>query len=113
MSDYSLPMNIGNPDEILSSILAKEVIKLTGTSQKMYTIQFQRRSQTKTPGYHEGKENPGWEPKFPGGWIKNYVCLFKTLSQDDLYQRDHKNFGCLFTMKKFLLREEPVLLDLT
>jgi dTDP-glucose 4,6-dehydratase len=35
MSDYHLPVNIGNPDEISILDFAKEIIKLTGTDQKI------------------------------------------------------------------------------
>lgn len=34
MIDYSLPMNIGNPDEITINQFCEEIIELTGTSQK-------------------------------------------------------------------------------
>src|SRR5205085_11883831 len=34
-SDYSQPMNIGNPDEITIKEFGEEVIKLTGTDQKL------------------------------------------------------------------------------
>ena len=35
MSDYSNPVNIGNPHEITISDFAEEIIKLTGTTQKV------------------------------------------------------------------------------
>jgi dTDP-glucose 4,6-dehydratase len=35
LSDYALPMNIGNPDEISILDFADEIIKLTGTDQKI------------------------------------------------------------------------------
>ena len=35
MSDYPHPVNIGNPDEITIGDFAEEIIKLTGTSQKV------------------------------------------------------------------------------
>ena len=34
MSDYHLPVNIGNPDEITILDFAQEIIALTGTDQK-------------------------------------------------------------------------------
>ena len=33
--NYSFPVNIGNPDEITILEFAKEIIKLTGTTQKI------------------------------------------------------------------------------
>ncbi|HRO75350.1 MAG TPA: SDR family oxidoreductase, partial [Crocinitomicaceae bacterium] len=35
MSDYAYPVNIGNPDEITIGEFAEEIIKLTGTTQKV------------------------------------------------------------------------------
>src|SRR6478672_9079012 len=35
MSDYALPVNIGNPDEISLKDFAEEIIALTGTTQKI------------------------------------------------------------------------------
>jgi hypothetical protein len=35
ISDYHLPVNIGNPDEITINDFAKEIIQLTGTDQKI------------------------------------------------------------------------------
>ncbi len=35
MSDYPFPVNIGNPDEISIGDFAEEIIKLTGTDQKV------------------------------------------------------------------------------
>src|SRR3989441_4794083 len=35
MSDYALPVNMGNPDEISLKNFAEEIIKLTGTQQKI------------------------------------------------------------------------------
>ena len=35
MSDYHLPVNIGNPDEITINEFAQEIIQLTQTDQKI------------------------------------------------------------------------------
>lgn len=35
MSDYTMPVNIGNPEEITIREFAEEIIKLTGTQQKI------------------------------------------------------------------------------
>ncbi len=35
MSDYALPVNVGNPDEISLKDFAEEIIKLTGSQQKI------------------------------------------------------------------------------
>ena len=52
LSDYNLPVNIGNPHEITIKEFAEEVIRLTGTSQKIiYKRITTRRPITKTTGY--------------------------------------------------------------
>ena len=45
-SDYHLPVNIGNPDEITIKDFAEEIIKLTGT-KKWYIIRCQLMIQCK------------------------------------------------------------------
>ena len=37
-SDYAQPVNIGNPDEITIKQFGEEIIKLTGTDQKMISL---------------------------------------------------------------------------
>jgi dTDP-glucose 4,6-dehydratase len=64
LSDYSQPVNIGNPDEISILDFAYEIIKLTGTDQKVVHKELpvddpkQRR-----PDITKAKEILGWEPK--------------------------------------------------
>ena len=38
LSDYAQPVNIGNPDEITIKEFGEEIIKLTGTSQKLISL---------------------------------------------------------------------------
>src|SRR3954471_18122423 len=38
MSDYHLPVNIGNPDEITIKDFAEEILKLTGANQKLISL---------------------------------------------------------------------------
>ena len=54
MSDYHLPVNIGNPDEITILDFAQEIIALTGTDQK---IVFTRNC-LKTTHYSESQTLP-------------------------------------------------------
>src|SRR5690606_25530956 len=64
MSDYSYPVNIGNPDEITINQFAEEIIKLTGTKQKVVHKDLpiddpkQRR-----PDISKAKDLLGWSPK--------------------------------------------------
>ena len=64
MSDYHLPMNIGNPNEITIGDFAEEVVKLTGTSQKViYKPLPQDDPKQRQPNIDKAKKILGWEPK--------------------------------------------------
>ncbi len=94
MSDYHLPVNIGNPDEITILDFAQEIIKLTGTTQKIVHRPFpQDDPKKRQPDITKARKLLGWEPKISRSeGLKITYEYFKTLSNDELYQRDHKNF---------------------
>jgi dTDP-glucose 4,6-dehydratase len=94
MSDYALPVNIGNPDEITIMDFAKEIIKLTGTTQKIIHKPFPKDDpKQRQPDISKARKILGWEPKIGRAeGLKITYEYFKTLSHDELYQRDHKNF---------------------
>jgi dTDP-glucose 4,6-dehydratase len=64
MSDYHLPVNIGNPQEITLLELAKEIICLTGSSSKIvfHPLPVDDPKQ-RCPVITKAKELLGWEPK--------------------------------------------------
>jgi dTDP-glucose 4,6-dehydratase len=65
LSDYSDPVNIGNPDEITINEFAEEIIKLTGTHQKViYKPLPQDDPMQRQPDISRAKEILGWEPKY-------------------------------------------------
>ena len=94
MSDYHLPVNIGNPDEITIRDFADEIVKLTGTSQKIVHLPLPKDDpRQRQPDTTRAKELLGWEAKIPRSvGIKITYEYFKSLPKEDLYQRDHKNF---------------------
>lgn len=94
MSDYVLPMNIGNPNEITIKDFAEEIIKLTGTNQKViYNPLPKDDPKQRQPDIKKAKEILGWEPKVSRAeGLKITYEYFKSLSQEILFQRDHKNF---------------------
>lgn len=94
MSDYHLPVNIGNPDEITIRDFAEEVIKLTGTDQKViYNPLPVDDPKQRQPNTTKAKEILGWEAKVSREeGLKITYAYFKSLPQEVLYQRDHKNF---------------------
>jgi dTDP-glucose 4,6-dehydratase len=88
LSDYHLPVNIGNPDEISLSDFAEEIIKLTGTKQKIvYKPLPMDDPKQRKPDISRAKELLGWEPKVDRkeGLSKTYE-YFKGLPESDLYK---------------------------
>ena len=64
LSDYRLPMNIGNPSEISIRDFAEEIIALTGTSQKVvYHPLPQDDPKQRCPNITKAREILGWNPK--------------------------------------------------
>jgi dTDP-glucose 4,6-dehydratase len=88
LSDYHLPVNIGNPDEISLSDFAEEIIKLTGTKQKIvYKPLPMDDPKQRKPDISRAKQLLGWEPKVSRkeGLSKTYE-YFKGLPESDLYK---------------------------
>lgn len=95
MSDYIQPINIGNPHEITILDFAKEIIKLTGTDQKIVFKPLPTDDPLqRQPDITKAKEILKWEPKIPRevGMKKTYD-YFKNLSQEDLLKSEHKDFS--------------------
>jgi len=64
LSDYVMPVNIGNPDEITIKEFAEEIIKLTGTNQKIiYKTLPTDDPKQRQPDITRAKEILKWEPK--------------------------------------------------
>lgn len=64
LSEYAEPINIGNPDEISIKDFAEEIIKLTGTDQKIiYKPLPKDDPMQRKPDISRAKEVLGWEPK--------------------------------------------------
>lgn len=94
MSDYAQPMNIGNPNEITIRDFAEEIIKLTGTTQKVVYHDLPKDDpKQRQPDISKAKAIIGWEPKVSRSeGLKLTYQYFKSLPQEVLYQRDHKSF---------------------
>ncbi|RPE09787.1 SDR family oxidoreductase [Chitinophaga lutea] len=64
MSDYHLPVNIGNPAEISLLEFAEEIIALTGTKQKIVFHELPKDDpKQRKPDITKAKQLLGWEPK--------------------------------------------------
>jgi dTDP-glucose 4,6-dehydratase len=94
LSDYELPVNIGNPDEITILDFCKEIIKLTGTDQKIiYKDLPVNDPMQRQPDISKARELLGWEPKVNRAeGLKVTYEYFKSLNQDELNKVEHKNF---------------------
>lgn len=95
MSDYELPVNIGNPHEITIRDFAEEIIKLTGTTQKVIYKDLPKDDpMQRQPDITKAKEILGWEPKVgrEEGMKKTFE-YFKTLSIDELEKTEHRDFS--------------------
>jgi len=95
LSDYSMPVNIGNPNEITILDFAQEIIKLTGTTQKIIFKPLpQDDPLQRQPDISVAKKILNWEPKVSReeGMKKTYD-YFKNLSKEELAKSEHKDFS--------------------
>jgi dTDP-glucose 4,6-dehydratase len=92
MSDYPYPVNIGNPSEITINQFAEEIIKLTGTSQKLIHKPLpQDDPKQRRPDITRAKEILGWEPKVDREeGLKITYDYFKGLSPEELNKTAHR-----------------------
>jgi dTDP-glucose 4,6-dehydratase len=94
LSDHVEPVNIGNPDEITIKSFAEEIVELTGAKTKIiYEPLPHDDPKKRRPDISVAKALLDWEPKverYDG--LRRTLAYFKTLSEDDLYKKDHKHF---------------------
>lgn len=90
-SDYAGPVNIGNPDEITIKQFAEEIIKLTGTNQKIvYKPIPTDDPKQRQPDITLAKKLLNWAPFIDRAeGLKRTYAYFKQLPQEDLYKEAH------------------------
>ena len=95
LSDYSNPVNIGNPHEITIKDFAEEIIKLTGTTQKViYKDLPVDDPMQRQPDITLAKNVLNWEPKVNRSeGMKKTFDYFKSLTQAELHKSEHKDFS--------------------
>ena len=88
MSETSDPVNIGNPDEISLKDFAEEIIKLTGSSQKIiYKPLPEDDPKQRRPDITRAKELLNWEPKVNREeGLKITYDYFKGFTHEELYK---------------------------
>tara|TARA_Y100000782_G_scaffold115588_1_gene160902 strand:+ start:13287 stop:14285 length:999 start_codon:yes stop_codon:yes gene_type:complete len=94
LSDYPNPVNIGNPNEITIKDFAEEIIKLTGTDQKViYKPLPVDDPMQRKPDITLAREILKWEPKVDRSeGLKRTYEWFKSLPEEKLFKKDHNTF---------------------
>jgi len=94
-SSYVYPVNIGNPNEISILDFAKEIIKLTGTKQKIIFKPLPTDDPLqRQPDITKAKEILNWEPKISRSeGMKKTFKYFKSLTSEELMKSEHKDFS--------------------
>jgi len=94
LSDYHLPVNIGNPDEVTIWHFAEEIVRLTGTTQKIITRPLpQDDPKQRKPDITKARKILGWQPRVSRSeGLKITYEYFKSLPNHVLFEREHKNF---------------------
>ena len=96
LSDCVDPVNIGNPGEITIGQFAEEIIKLTGTDQKViYKPLPTDDPKQRQPNISKAQAVLGWEPKVERSeGLKITWDYFKSLPKERLYEEaHHRAFG--------------------
>jgi dTDP-glucose 4,6-dehydratase len=95
LSDYAYPVNVGNPDEITIGQFAEEIIKLTGTTQKViYKDLPVDDPKQRQPDITRARAILNWEPQVSRAeGLKITYDYFKSLPNERLYdEAHHKDF---------------------
>lgn len=95
MSDYTNPINIGNPHETTILEFAQEIIQLTGTHQKIVYKPLPKDDPLqRQPDITKAKEVLGWEPKVERAeGLKKVFEYFKSLTPEELHDKEHRDFS--------------------
>jgi dTDP-glucose 4,6-dehydratase len=87
-SDYHLPVNIGNPEEISLKEFAEEILQLTGNKVKIaYKPLPEDDPKQRQPDITKAKKLLGWEPKVNRKeGLKLTYEYFRSLPESELYK---------------------------
>lgn len=89
MSDYNMPVNIGNPDEITLKEFAEEILDLTGHKVKItYKPLPVDDPKQRQPDIRKAKELLGWQPKVKRNeGLRITYEYFKSLPKDEWFRQ--------------------------
>ena len=94
-SDYSLPVNIGNPEEISIIDFAKELLKLTNSQSRIVYKELPVNDpMQRCPDITKAKKIIDWQPetnRLEG--MKKTFAYFQSLPKDELFKTEHKDFS--------------------
>jgi dTDP-glucose 4,6-dehydratase len=95
LSDYIYPVNIGNPEEITILEFAKEIMKISNSSQKIVFKELPKNDPLqRQPDITLAKKILDWEPKVSREvGMQKVFEYFKSLSEEKLFKREHKDFS--------------------
>lgn len=95
MSNYELPVNIGNPEEISILDFAEEILKLTDTTQKIIFKPLPKDDPLqRQPDITLAQKVLNWQPKVDRAkGMKKTFEYFKGLTEEELYRSEHKDFS--------------------
>lgn len=93
-SDYHLPVNIGNPNEISILEFTNEIKELTKSSSEIIYKPLPENDPLKRkPDITLAKKVLNWEPKVGRALgLKKTINYFKNLPEKELFQTEHKTF---------------------
>lgn len=94
-SDYTLPINIGNPDEISILDFAKEIVSLTNSDQKIIFKELPLNDpMQRCPNIDKAIKILNWQPKVSRteGMLTTYN-YFRNFSSSELLKEEHKDFS--------------------
>lgn len=95
LSDYVYPVNIGNPAEMTILEFSQEIIKLTGSKNKIIFKELPEDDpMQRRPDITLAKKILDWEPKVSREeGMRRTFEYFKGLSKEELYRSEHKDFS--------------------
>ena len=94
-SDFSNPVNLGNPAEISIQDFALEILKLTNSNQKICFKPLPKDDPLKRqPDINLAKKVLNWQPQISRQeGMKMTFAFFQNVSDKQLYKIDHKDFS--------------------
>ncbi len=93
LSDYHMPVNIGNPSEITIKEFGEEILKLTGAKQKLISLPLPKDDpKQRRPDITKARKLLNWEPKVSRAeGLKITYDYFRSLPKEELFKTEHRD----------------------